>query len=120
MKNLLIRLLVNAVALWIAALVVDGIAVPQSVLGLLLVALIFGLVNALIRPILAGATCAINVLTLGLFTLIINALMLLLTSYLSGLAGEEFAVNGFVPALLGAVVIGVISFVSNLLIKDEK
>lgn len=85
-----------------------------------IMALIFGLVNALIRPILKFLTCPLIMLTLGLFTLVINALMLLLASWLGRQLGLGFYVEGFWPAaFLGALVISVVSFVLTMLIGDE-
>jgi putative membrane protein len=88
-------------------------------MALAVMALIFGLVNALIRPILKLLTCPLIILTLGLFTLVINALMLMLASWLGRQLGLGFYVAGFWPALLGALVISVVSFGLNLLIGDE-
>ena len=84
-----------------------------------MVALIFGLVNALIRPLVKSLACGLIVLTLGLAIFIINALMLLLTSYLSRHFGYDFTVDGFVPALLGAVVIGLVSWVLSMFLVDD-
>lgn len=118
MTNLLIRLLINGAALWVAATYVDGIALTNDVGGLLFVALIFGLINALIKPIVGFFTCPFYVITLGLFTFIVNALMLLLTSEVSG---ERFVVDGFVPALLGGIVISIISTLLSLfLVRNEE
>ncbi len=108
MIHLLIRLIINAISLWVAALVIPGINFSQhaSVFDVLFVALLFGIINAIIKPILAFVTCPFYVITLGLFTFVVNALMLLLTSWL---AGSIFVVRGFVWAFLGSIVISVIS-----------
>lgn len=107
MTNLIIRIVINAVALFVAAYLVPGIEITENAGGLLLVAIVFGLVNALIKPIVSILTCPINVLTLGLFTLVINALMLMLTAAMT----DILKVDGFIPALLGSIVISLVSLV---------
>lgn len=111
MDTLLIRWVINAIALWIAVLIVPGIHAPDSVVTLAGTAAIFGLVNTLIRPVLKLLTCPLILLTLGLFTVVINALMLWLTSWIAGLFGLGFTVNGFLPALLGTIVVSIVSIV---------
>ncbi len=117
----IIRLLINAVALWIATLIIPGIAIGgrNYIVTLLVVAAIFGIVNAVIKPILSALTCPLYILTLGLFTFIVNALMLLLTSAIASYLGLEFIVRGFVAALLGAIVISIVSFVLSLILREE-
>ena len=122
MRHFILRLIINAAALWIAAVIVPGIHFggEQTTLyvNILIVALIFGLVNAFIKPILALMTCPFYILTLGLFTFIMNALMLMLTSWL---AGPRFDVDGFWPAaLLGSIIISIISTVLSALFKGDK
>jgi putative membrane protein len=114
-----IRLLITAVALWVAVYFVDGIDYTGPLLHLLLVALVFGVVNAFVRPILKALTCPLIVLTLGLFVLVLNALMLLITSALSSALGLAFHVDGFVPAFIGGLVVGITSAVLNLFVKDD-
>lgn len=116
--RLLIKLLINAVALWCAAQYIDGIRYTGTVKGLLIVALIFGLVNVLIKPILKLFAFPITVLTLGLFALVINAAMLMLTAKLASEYG--FRVDGFVPALIGALLVSIVSAVLGLLVPDTK
>lgn len=119
--NLLLRLLVNAAALWCAARFIDGISYTGSWPGLLGLALVFGVVNALIRPVLSFFSFPIQILTLGLFTLVLNALMLLLTAFLSRHFDIRFAVDGFGAAFLGAIVVSVVSIIlSALLIRDDE
>ena len=127
MTRLIIRWLINAAALWAAAALVSGIGY-EGWPALLIVALIFGLVNALIRPILKLLTCPLQVLTLGLFTIVINALMLLLTSWLAQQVVAPrlhqferlFWVEGFWPAaVLGALVVSVVSIVLSIFLKDR-
>jgi putative membrane protein len=115
----LIRLLITAAALWIAVRLVDGIDYTGPLLHLLGVALVFGAVNAFVRPILVMLTCPLIALTLGLFVLVLNALMLLLTSALASALGLQFRVDGFVPALIGGLVVAVVSVVLNVFVADE-
>ena len=117
--NILIRLLVNAVALWCAARFIDGISYAGSWPGLVGLSLVFGIVNAFIRPVLAFFSFPIQLVTLGLFTLVLNALMLMLTAWLAVRFDIAFAVRGFVPALLGAIVISVVSLVLGAVLGSE-
>lgn len=121
----LIRIVATAVALAVTTALVSGITLEADgttadrALVLLGVALVFGLVNVLIRPIVRLLTLPLFVLTLGLFTFVVNALMLLLTSWASDQLDLPFHVDGFGPALLGAVVISVVSFLLNLLLPER-
>ncbi len=119
--NFIIRVLVNAAALWVATLLVPQISVggPQPLVTLVIVAVIFGLVNAVIKPIVAALGCWIYIITLGLFTFVVNALMLLLTSWIAGQVGVPFHVDGFIPALIGAVIISIVSFLLSAFLKEE-
>lgn len=116
----ILRLLATAAALWAAVYLVAGITWDGPWYGLLAVAVIFGLVNALIRPILAALTCPLVFLTLGLFVFVLNAIMLMITSAISRAAGFNFHVDGFVAALIGALIVGAVSAILNLLIPDDK
>jgi putative membrane protein len=116
--SFLIRLLVNAAALWIATQFVTGVTYRGSVFPLIGVALVFGIVNAIIRPILKLFTFPLFILTFGLFALVLNGLMLWLTSSLSSSLGLGFHVSGFVPAFLGALVVSLVSTLLGLLIRD--
>ena len=117
----ILRLLATAAALWMAVLLVPGISYTGGVLGLLAVALVFGLVNAIIRPILKALTCPLVVLTLGLFVFVLNALMLWLTSELAQALGFGFDVDGFMAALIGAIIVGIVSTILNLFVgKKDK
>jgi putative membrane protein len=123
MMKFAIRIVINAVAIWVATLVVGGITIQHDdtrsmVLTLLVVALIFGVVNAVIRPVIKILSLPLLILTLGLFTFVINALMLLLTSWLSHKFHLDFSVSGFFSALLGALVISVVSFLISLAVPD--
>lgn len=120
MNVILLRWIINAIALWIAVLLVPGIQAPDDVVPLAITAAIFGLVNALIRPVFSLLTCPLILLTLGLFTLVINALMLWLTSWIAGLLDLGFTVSGFLPALLGAIVVSIVSIVLSEFVQREQ
>jgi putative membrane protein len=120
----IVRTLASALALAAAAALVDGIAVTsgdtgKQILTLLGVAVIFGLINAIVRPVVRLLTLPLFVLTLGLFTFVVNALMLLLTSWISERLDLAFVVEGFGAAFLGALVISVVSFVINVALPDK-
>jgi putative membrane protein len=121
--RLIVRIMVSALALAAAAALIQGIAVTgnagDQILTLLGVAVIFGLINAIVRPIVLLFTLPLFLLTLGLFTFVVNALMLLLTSWISDQLGLPFAVDGFWAALLGALVISVVSFAINVALPDK-
>ena len=114
----LIRLLVNAAALWVATRVVTGVTSNGALVPLIGVALVFGIVNAVIRPILKLFTFPLFILTFGLFALVLNGLMLWLTSSLSSAFGLGFHVSGFVPAFWGALVVSVVSTLLGILIPE--
>ena len=116
MGKLVIRFEINAVALWVASQIVAGIHVAENLSGLLIAALIFGLINALIKPIIQFFTCPFYVLTLGLFTFVVNARLLRLTSYLSD---GRLGVDGFWPAFLGGIVISIVSTLLSVFLSDE-
>jgi putative membrane protein len=116
----LVRLLISAAALWVATKVVPGVSYSGDAIYLILVALVFGLLNALVRPVLALLTCPLLILTLGLFTFVINALVLWLTGALSGKLGLGFHVDGFWAAFLGALVVSIVSFLLSVLIPDPE
>ena len=115
----LLRILATAAALWIATQIVPGVTHSGPWTSLLLVAIVFGLLNAIVRPLLKLLTCPLILLTLGLFTFVINALMLWLTSAISATLGLGFHVAGFVPAFLGALVITVVSVLVSLILRDR-
>jgi putative membrane protein len=125
--RLLISWFINAVALAVAAYVVPMV-IPEGIviagepawLSVAIAALIFGLVNALIRPLLKLVTCPLILLTLGLFTLIINGLMLWLTSWIGQQFDVGFVVSGFWSALLGALIISVVSFFLSLIFREDE
>lgn len=120
MNTILIRWLINGIALWIAVLLVPGIHAPDRVTTLAATAAIFGLVNALIRPVFKLLTCPLILLTLGLFTLVINALMLWLTSWIASLFDLGFRIDGFFAAFLGAIVVSIVSVILTKFTERER
>ena len=114
MVKLFIRLVINAFALWLAALIVDGITLSGNAIEVLIVAIIFGLINALIKPFIKLISAPLIVLTLGLFTLLINAFLLLLTSWLT----SALDVDGLWAAILGAIIISLVSWALSLFLDD--
>lgn len=115
----ILRLLVNAAALWAAVKLVPGLSYEGGPLPLLGVALIFGVVNTLVKPILTILSLPFVIVTLGLFLLVINALMLWLTSGLAKTFGLGFHVDGFGSAFLGAIVVGLVAWALSIFIKDR-
>jgi putative membrane protein len=115
----LVRLIITAVALWAAVALVNGITFTGGWLSRLIVALIFGLVNAFVRPLLKLLTCPLILLTLGLFIFVINALMLWLTSALSASLGLGYHVYGFAAAFWGALVVSIVSVVLSIFVPDD-
>ena len=114
----LVRLLVNAAALWVATALVPGVAYTGGTLPFLAVALVFGVVNATLRPIAKILTFPIIIVTLGIFALVINGLMLWLTSSLSEALGLGFHVRGFWPAFWGALVVSIVSTILSMMMRD--
>lgn len=114
MMNFLIRLFVNALALAAAAWLIDGIQMTGGFLDVLVVALVFGVLNAILKPILLFLSLPFLIVTLGLFALVINALMLMITANLL----DDFAVAGFWAAVLGSIVISLVTMVLGGLLKD--
>ncbi|MFC7546351.1 phage holin family protein [Plantactinospora sp. GCM10030261] len=118
-----IRLAITAVALWIATLIVSGIDVTARTTGgevatVLVVALIFGIVNAVLKPIIRVVGCVFYLLTLGLFALVVNALLFMLTGWIAERTGLPFAVDGFWPAFWGAIIVAVVSWVISLVVPE--
>ena len=145
----ILRLLFTAAGLFVAAWLVPGItAAPPNyaempavlagilqpldailrpisfghneIVTILVVAVIFGIVNAVIKPILSLLTCPLFILTLGLFTFVVNALMLLLTSAVATRLGLPFTVDGFWAALIGSIVVSIVSFVLSVVLREER
>jgi putative membrane protein len=122
--TIILRILVSAAALGVAAWVVPGIVVSghstASKAGtLLVVAIIFGIINMLLKPIIKTIGCAFYVLTLGLVAIVVNGLLLWLASWVAGKLNLPFHITGFVAALLGALIVGVVSWALHLVIPDR-
>lgn len=124
MLSFVVKTLINAAAIWVATAVVTGITLTSGnwqhqALTVVLVALIFGLVNFVIKPIVKLFSLPLFLLTLGLITFVINALMLWLTSWASSQLKLDFHVDGFVAALLGSLIISVVAWALHLVFRDE-
>ena len=121
MTKFILRLAINAIALYLAVLLLPGLDLSGGVVSLLWVALIFGLVNAVLGPLLKFLSCGLIVLTLGLFTLVINTFLFWLTYVISQSLGLGLMI--FEPvwwnAFLGAVVVSIVSFIMSMILKDE-
>jgi len=121
MKSFWTRLIVNVAAIALTAWLLPGITIGGNKwVTILFVAFIFGIVNAVIKPIFSFLTCGLYIVTLGLFTFIANALMLLATSSVASWVGLQFKVDGFWTALVGALIISIVSFVLSLFVGDRK
>lgn len=123
--KLLIRLIISAAALAVAAWLVSGIQVtadstPKKIGTLVGVAVIFGVINAFLKPVIKTLGCALYILTLGLVALIVNALLLELTSWLAGKLKLPFHVTGFWPAFWGAIIVGIVSWILNMFVHDDE
>lgn len=136
---LVLRLIVNAVALWVTTLIVPGITLHETagappvggianevsvptIGALLIVAVVFTLVNAVVKPIIQLLSLPLTILTLGLFLLVVNALMLMLTGWITTTIqpfGTEYDVSGFWAAFIGAIVIGLVNWVLGMLIPGR-
>ncbi|MDX6313760.1 MAG: putative rane protein [Streptomyces sp.] len=124
MKNFVVKTLANAVALGVAIWLVQNITLTGNSTGhkaltLVLVALVFGVVNWLVKPIVKLLSFPLFILTLGLITLVVNALMLMLTSWLSGKLNLDFHVSGFWAALIGGLIISIVSWAMHMVLPDE-
>ena len=122
--NILIKIIITAASLAAAAYFLDGISVEggdniERGITLVAVAAIFGIVNALLKPIIKTLGCAFYVLTLGLFGLVVNALLLMLTGWIAEQVDLPFAVDGFWPALWGAIVVAVVGWALSLVLDRE-
>ena len=120
MLAFLVRLAVTAVAIFATVKLLPGLHFEGTWPQLAGVALVFGVVNALLKPILSILTCPLILLTLGLFSLVVNALLLMFTAWVSQKMGFHFSVDGFWWALLGGVVIGIISAALSFMVPDGK
>lgn len=125
MLKLLLRILVSAAALGVAAWVVPGIVLTGTstvakVVTLLFVAVIFGLVNAILKPVIKTVGCAFYILTLGLVAIVVNGLLLWLTSWIAyDKLNEPFHITGFAAAVEGALIVGIVTWLIHLVLGDE-
>ncbi|MCC0097156.1 MULTISPECIES: phage holin family protein [Streptomyces] len=125
MTNFVVKTLANAAALAVAIWLLAGITLDdhsslgRRTLTLILVALVFGLVNLIVKPVVKFFSLPLFVLTLGLFTLVVNALMLLLTSWLAEQLDLSFHVDNFWTALIGGLIISVVSWAVNMALPDN-
>lgn len=120
MVKLLVRWVITTLALFAAALIVKGIRVSGTAwLAYALMAIILGLVNAIVRPILKVLTCPLILLTLGLFTLVINGFTMWLSARIANALGIGFYVDGFWPAFWGALIVSVVSVILSALVKED-
>lgn len=113
--RIIIRILINAAALWVAAQLLGDITLSDDWVQVLIVAAVFGLVNALIRPVVKLLTFPLTILTLGLFTLVVNAAMLQLTDWLT----EGLDVVGFWTSILGGIIISIVSWGLSIVLPDD-
>ncbi len=128
MANYALRIGVNAVALWLTALVVPGIQLGETaaspanrILTIVLVAVVFGVVNAFIKPIVTFFSLPFVVLTLGLFLIVVNAAMLAITAWLAGILGLDFTIGSFFwDAILGAIVLSIVSMLLATFVPERR
>lgn len=124
--SFLLRVIINAVAIWVATQLLDGLEVvggedtTTRVLVFLVLAAVFGLVNAVVKPLVKAISFPLYLLTLGLFTLVVNALMLMLTGWLSEQTDYGLRIDNFGTALLGALIISVVSFILSVVIPGSR
>lgn len=121
MPRFILRWAINAVALYAAIAFVPGIHLQSANwISIIWLALIFGLVNALLRPLISILTCPLIILTLGLFTLLINTFLFYLAGYIGLAFGVGFTVDSFWAALLGGIVVSIVSVVLSLFIRNDE
>jgi putative membrane protein len=124
MKSFLIKLVITAVAVWVATLIIPGIhlgthSAAREAETLVAVAVIFGVVNAVLKPIVKAVGCLAYAVTLGLIAVVVNGLLFWLTSYLAGKLSLPFHIDGFVAAVLGALLVGIVSWVLSLIVDRD-
>jgi putative membrane protein len=120
LNQFLIRWVINIVGLYVAVLIVPGVNLAtEDWLGFVWLALIFGLLNALVRPLLMLLTCPLIILTLGLGTLLLNTVMLYILQWAAGFFDLSFTLSSFWQAFLGAVVVTIVSVLMTMVFKDE-
>lgn len=124
--SFVLRVLINGVALWFAQVLLSGMSIigadttPGKVGVILLVALVFGIVNAIVKPIIQIVSLPLYIITLGLFTLVVNALMLMLTAWITEQTSWGLRIDGFGTAVIGALVVSVVSFVLSLVVPGSR
>ena len=118
--RILLRLLINAAALWAATRLVEGISFDGDWRFLFAVAIVFGILNAIVRPVLTLLTFPFVIITLGLFIFVLNAFMLWLTGAISDAVGFGFHVSGFRAAFFGALVVSIVSFLLSMFVGSER
>jgi putative membrane protein len=121
--KILLKVVITAIALWVATELVDGLRIatdttPKRVGTLLAVAVIIGVINAFLKPLIKTLGCALYALTLGLIAFVVNALLLLLAEWIADQFDLPFEVSGFWAAFWGAIIIGVVSWLLNMFIPD--
>ena len=117
--KLILRIIINAVAIWITSLLLSGFVFTGNIINLVIIGVVFGLINALIRPLVKLLTLPINIATLGLFSLVINTVMLMLTVWLSdSLSLEGGFFKSFLTAFVGAIIISIVSTVLSWFMPD--
>ena len=122
----LVRVLINGVAIWLATLILPGLSIVggdsnwETLAIILLIALVFGLVNAIVKPIVAFISIPLYILTLGLFTIIVNALMLMLTAWITEATDWGLRIDNFGVACWGAIIISIVSLVLSVLIPGPR
>jgi putative membrane protein len=120
MNKLIVRWAINAVALYVAVYLVPGIVQQsENPLSFIWMALIFGLLNALLRPLLKLLTCPLIMLTLGLFTLVINTIMFYIAGYIGTQFGVGFTIANFGAAVVGALIVSIVSMLLTFIMRDE-
>jgi putative membrane protein len=125
MRNFVVKTLANAgalgVAIWlIKDITLSGGSTAHKILTLILVALVFGVVNWLVKPVVKVLSFPLFILTLGLITLVVNALMLLLTSWLAGKLSLDFHVHGFWTAVVGGLIVSIVSWALHVVLPDDE
>jgi putative membrane protein len=124
--RILIKVVITAVALWLATVFIHGINLTtHSTTGkigtLVVVALIFGIINAILKPIIKTIGCLAYAITLGLISIVVNGLLFWLASYVAGKLSVPFHITGFVPAVLGALLVGIVGWLLSLIVdRDDK
>ena len=124
--SFVVRVLINGVAIWLATVLLSGLDVVgydstwQKVGIILLIALVFGIVNAVVKPIVAFLSIPLYILTLGLFTLVVNALMLMLTAWITEFTDWGLRIDGFWTAVWGGLIISIVSFALSVMVSDDR